>query len=367
MKVYKIILTLLCPLHFCFAAESNFQKNLDSWRTQNQITSVVVSVADLNSDHVSNYASGTTLMNGKMPVTANLLYGVGSISKTFVAASILQLQEEGKLKLTDSLGQYLPEYPRWKEITLQQVLNMTSGIPNFTESPQFKTFSNSNPQTLIPPAQLINMAYAMPDYFVPGQGWHYSNTDYYLLGLVIEKVTGQPLEAVFKQRFFKPLKLNHTFYSTAFYPKSVETKMAHAYMGKQDVTNFNAGLYGPAGGMVMDSHDLVTWTHALFTPGIILNQASLNQLMTTIPVPPSPLKPLGAAYGLGIYSLNVQGIGLVWYYAGVIDGYTSILMWVPAKNEIIVAQVASWPNGHYEVLFPNQPLIQKILAEFSGS
>ena len=358
MRIYKIIFALLFPLHIAFAAENNFQKELDTWRTQNQITSVVVSVADLDNDQVHTYVSGAT---------ANQLYGVGSISKTFVAAAILQLQEQGKLKLSDPLGKYLSQYPRWSKMTLKQALNMTSGIPNFTEAQEFKNLVNSNPKKLILPAQLINIAYAMPDYFAPGQGWHYSNTDYYLLSLVIEKITGQPLEVVLQQRFFKPLKLEHTFYSTGFYPKAVEAQMAHAYMGKEDVTNFNAGLYGPAGGMVMDSHDLITWTHALFTPGVILNQASIKQLMTTVPVPPSPPKPEGAAYGLGIYSLNMPGIGMVWYYAGVINGYTSTMMWIPAKNEIIVAQVASWPSGHYEVLFPNQDLMQRIFGEFDGS
>ncbi len=367
MKIYGIILALLCPLHFIFAAEANFQNYLDEWRTQNQVTSVVVSTENLSTDKVVTYASGTTTLRGKTPVTTNSLYGVGSISKTFVAATILQLQEEDKLKLSDPLGDYLPQYPRWKSITLQQVLNMTGGIPNFTESPKFKPMVRQNPQTLIPSQDFINIAYAMPDYFAPGQGWHYSNTDYSLLGLVIEKVTGQPLEAVFEQRFFKPLKLNHTFSSPEFYSKAVEAQMAHAYREGQDVTNFNTGLYGPAGGMVMNSHDLLIWTHALLTPGIVLSQDSLNQLMTTVPVPPNPPKPAGAQYGLGIYSLDMKNLGTVWYYAGVIDGYTSTFMWIPAKNTIIVAQVASWPNGHFEVLFPNQPLIQKVLSECCGS
>ncbi len=367
MKIYGMILGLLCPLHFAFATGVNFQSDLNTWRTQNHVTSVMISTENLSNDKVVTYTSGVTTLQGKTHVTADSLYGVGSISKTFVAATILQLQEEGKLKLSDPLGDYLPQYPRWKSITLQQVLNMTGGIPNFTESPKFKPMVRQNPQALIPPQDFINIAYAMPDYFAPGQGWHYSNTDYYLLGLVIEKVTGQPLKTVFTQRFFKPLHLNHTFYSTEFYPKAVEMQMAHAYRDGHDVTNFNAGLYGPAGGMVMNSHDLLIWTYALLTPGIVLNQDSLNQLMITVPVPPNPPKPAGAQYGLGIYSLDMKGLGTVWYYAGVIDGYTSTLMWIPAKNTIIVAQVASWPNGHFEVLFPNQPLIQKILVECCGS
>lgn len=364
MKKILLSLSVFLFMNSAFAVTDtvSLQSYLDAWRVQNQATSVVITIKDLNSGKSSAYASGSILLNETKPVSADNVYGVGSISKTFVATTLLQLQEEGRLKLDEPIGGFFPKYLRWKNRTIRELLNMSSGIPNFTESPVFASLDKTNPQAQISSQDLMDMAYAMPDYFEPGQGWHYSNTNYYLLGVIIEKITGQALSAVYEERFFKPLHLRHTFYSDSFYQAAILANMAHAYANRKDVTDFNAALYGPAGAMIMDSQDLIAWTQALFSPGIVLNQGSLQELMTTLPIPPSPPKPLGARYGLGIYSVETKEEGRLWYYTGVIDGYTSLLLWVPKKNEIIVAQAASWPTGHFEILFPNQALVQKLLA-----
>lgn len=359
---------LLSLSQLSFAADStSFQNTLNQWRVQNQLTSAVVSIQDLDTHQVQNYVSGTRTQNGKTPVTPNTLYGVGSISKTFASATLLQLQEEGKLNLDDPIGPYFPQYPRWKNITIRQLLNMTSGIYNFTKSPQFSALEADSNQKKITPEQLINIAYQQPDYFAPGKGWFYSNTNYYLAGLIIEKVAGQSLEQVYQQRFFTPLGLKHTFYSESFYPENVEKHMAHAYpngKGTEDAkTHFNAGFFGPAGGMVMSSQDLLTWVNDLFTPGKVLNQQSLDEFETTIAIPPSPPKPAGAGYGLGVYNLKLGStpLGTIWWYTGVIDGYTSVFIYSPMESKIIVVQAASWPADNFAILFPNQTLMQKLL------
>ena len=359
MKRYLLFM-LVC--HSLSATQPpNFQQFLDQWRSQHHVTSVVVSIEEINTYHVTTYVSGTTQHNNT-PVTMKTVYGVGSISKTFVAAALLQLQQEGKLSLDNPIGAYFPQYPRWKTITIRQLLNMTSGIQNTTELPLFKKLEASLPTQPISPVRLIDMAYRHPDYFSPGKGWHYSNTNYFLAGLLIEKVTHQSLAEVYEQRFVNPLSLHHTFYSTHFYPTSVERQMAHAYIKNQDITHFNSGLPGAAGAMVMNSQDLLTWIHALFTPGKILSQSSLQQLTTTIKMPSTPPKPSNAHYGLGIYSMVIPDHGMVWWYTGVIKGYTSAFVWIPSKNRIVVVQVASWPKDHFEILFPNQVLMQKIFS-----
>jgi D-alanyl-D-alanine carboxypeptidase len=240
---------------------------------------------------------------------------------------------------------------------------MTSGISNVTELPAFKKLEASLPSTHILPTQLIDIAYQHPDYFSPGKGWHYSNTNYFLAGLIIKKVTHQSLAKMYQQRFFSPLHMHHTFYSDHYYPTSVEQQMAHAYNYDQDITHFNAGLPGSAGSMVMDNQDLLAWINALFVSGNVLSQDSLKQLTTTITIPPTPPKPPNAHYGLGVYSMMIPHMGKVWWYTGVINGYTSIFVWIPLKNRIIVAQVASWPADNVAVLFPNQELVQEILRD----
>lgn len=137
--------------------------------------------------------------------------------------------------------------------------------------------------------------------------------------------------------------------------------MAHAYAGTKDITAFNASHYGAVGSMLMNSQDLLTWTYALLTPGVILSKESIRQMETTIAVPSTPPKPEGCRYGLGIYSLELRNLGTIWYYAGVIRGYTSCFIFIPSQQKIIVAQVATWPGEHFEILFPNQALIKKLL------
>ena len=139
-------------------ATQNFQDFLNQWRVQNHITSVVIGIENLKSHQIQTYQSGSLLINTKQPPSINSLYGVGSISKTFISATLLQLQEEGKINLDKPIGPYFPEYPRWKLITIRQLLNMSAGIVNFTESPEFKKLESSNPKTIIPPKNLINMA-----------------------------------------------------------------------------------------------------------------------------------------------------------------------------------------------------------------
>lgn len=362
------------------ASHRNLQVFLNNWRQEQNITSAVVSVQETRSGQVSSYTSGTTTLQGNVPVTTEMLYGVGSITKTFVAVTCLQLQEEGKLKLDDPIGPYFPQYPRWKAITIRQLLNMTSGITNFTRLPAFAQLEKKQPKTVIPPSRFIAMAYGVPDKFSPGTSWHYSNTNYYLAGLIIEKVTQQSLNDVFTQRFFHPLHLTHTFYSDTFYPESVIKQMAHAYQQDsstsatkpiaakvesrdrfQDITAFNASFYGAAGSMVMNESDLRVWTKALLTPGIILKTASIEEMKKTIIAPPSAPKPKGFRYALGIYALQVPQIGTIWYYAGVLHGYTSCFVDIPSQHKIIVAQVATWPEGHMDILFPGQPLLSEFL------
>ncbi len=339
------------------ATNQELQSFLDSWRSNHHITSVVVSTEDLNTKNITTYISGLVTRHDDQPVTAETLYGVGSITKTFVAAALLQLQEEGKIKLDDPIGQYLQEYPRWQTITIRQLLNMTSGIPNTDFSKERDDYET----TVLTSKKIVDEIYKKPDLFSPGSKWLYSNTNYFLLGILIEKISGVPLNEVLTTRFFNPLHLTHTFYSDSFYSKNMISQMAHAYGGKQDITAFNASHYGPAGAMLMNSGDLLTWTHALLTPDIILSGANLQEMETTIAVPSTPPKPEGCRYGLGIYSLKLPKIGLIWYYAGVIRGYTSCFIYIPSQQRIIVAQVATWPGEHFEVLFPNQPLMKKFL------
>jgi len=98
---------------------------------------------------------------------------VGSITKTFVNTVVLKLEAQGKLKLNDTLGMFLPQYPKWQDVTLKQLLNMTSGIPNATENPTVDQRFNTSPTPGYTPGKLIDLAYQLPVIFAPGHGWYY--------------------------------------------------------------------------------------------------------------------------------------------------------------------------------------------------
>ena len=360
----RIFFFLLLVLSFNAHAQSpeNISTFIEQWRQENQIPAVVLAIKNGNKNP-TYYFKGITTLIGKSKITADNLFGVGSITKTFVVATILQLQESNKINLDEPISKYFPEYPRWGKVTIRQLLNMTSGIPNFTRTETFKKLIETEPTTYHSPSFFIDLAYEQKDEFTPGKSWYYSNTNYYLLGMLIEKITKHSLVYEFQQRFFNPLHLTNTYYSMNTYPTSVYKQQAHAYLNDKDVTKENPSYYGPAGCMLMNARDLLIWTQALLTPGKILSKASLAELIKTQAVPSSPPKPDGSRYGLGIYSLNITGYGLVWWYTGVIDGYSSIFMWIPSKQIVVVVKVNRWKDPNFGLLMPGQNFINSILEK----
>lgn len=360
---YISVWLLFFLLNYSVAAPaSRFQRYLDQWRKENGVTSVVVRIDDITKNTVKSYVSGTITRQEKKPVNVNTLYGIGSISKTFVSAALLQLQEAGAVNLDQPIGKYFPQYPRWKNITIRELLNMTSGMVNYTRLPAYWHLADRAQKTRINPKQLIDMAYQKPDYFSPGTAWRYSNTNYLLAGQIIEKVTHQPLSLFYETHFFEPLHLKQSYFSDYFYPKTVTEKMAHGYLGEKDMVHFNPGLTGAAGAMVMSSQDLLRWVRALLVSKTILSLKSQAQLEKTINMPFKPPKPKGSRYGLGIYSWTLPAMGKVWWYVGVINGYSSAFVYIPQKHKIIVVQIATWPIKNYAILFLTQPLMQHLLA-----
>jgi len=363
------MISFLCLLLLSFSAHAVSPENIslfiEQWQKENQIPAVALAIKVPGKNPI-RYLKGTTTLNGTTKITDRSLFGVGSITKTFVAATILQLQEAHKINLEDSISKYFPEYPRWGEVTIRQLLNMTSGIPNFTRTEIFKKLIENEPNMYHPLSFFVDLAYEQKDEFTPGKNWYYSNTNYYLLGMIIEKITKQSLPYEFQQRFFKPLHLNNTYYSIDTYPTHIYKQQVHAYLNNKDVTKENPSYYGPAGCILMNTKDLLTWTQALFMPGKVLSSYSLDELMKTQAVPLSPPKPDGSRYGLGIYSLDIPNYGLVWWYTGVINGYSSILMWIPSRQIIIVAQVDRWRDNNFGLLMPGQKFINTILENIRG-
>ncbi|WP_411148411.1 serine hydrolase domain-containing protein [Streptomyces sp. A30] len=262
-------------------------------------------------------------------------YRVGSITKTFVATVLLQLEAEGRLSLDDTVDKWLPGLVHGnghdgRRITLRRLLNHTSGIFNYTDDDTFvrtyflrdgffkHRFDDRTPQDLI----AIAMSHK-PD-FAPGTSWNYSNTNYALAALVIEKATGRPYGAEVHDRIAAPLKLRATSVpgtrptlpqpSGRAYGKLAETTTGPTY----DVTELNPSLAYGSGDMVSSSADLNRFYTALLQ-GKLLPAKQLKAMKTTVRPESFP----NAGYGLGLIDRKLSCGVHVWGHGGGIHGSSS--------------------------------------------
>ena len=160
-----------------------------------------------------------------VPVKTDDYFRVGSNTKTMTATVILQLMQEGKLKLDDPVSKYYSGVPNGDTITIAQLLGMRSGLPNYTYDPAFV----KQPQKVWKPEELLALSFAKPVDFAPGAQFEYSNANYIVLGLIIEKLTGMSAPDAFQKRIFEPLGLKHTSLP-ALTDNKIPDPHAHGYM-----------------------------------------------------------------------------------------------------------------------------------------
>jgi D-alanyl-D-alanine carboxypeptidase len=270
------------------------------------------------------------------PRSADDRYRVGSITKTFVSTVLLQLEAEGRLSLDDKVEQWLPGVVRGNGhdgngITLRRLLNHTSGIFNYTADDGFRrTFFEKDGffehrYDTMSPRQLVDIAMSHKPDFAPGTSWNYSNTNYVLAGMVIEKATGRSYGDEIRQRVLQPLRLDATSVpgtrvtvpqpSSRAYSKLAETTTGPTY----DVTELNPSAASSAGGMISDSADLNRFYSALLR-GALLPPKQLAEMKTTVTDEAHP----NAGYGLGLMELKLSCGVHVWGHDGGIHGSSSV-------------------------------------------
>ncbi|MGW7302916.1 serine hydrolase domain-containing protein [Streptomyces sp. NPDC054829] len=262
-------------------------------------------------------------------------YRVGSITKTFVATVLLQLEAEGRLSLDDTVDKWLPGLVEGNghdgtRITLRQLLNHTSGIHNYTDDETFvrtyflKDGFFQHRYDTKPPEDLVALAMTHKPVFEPGTDWSYSNTNFVLAGLVIEKATGHAYGDEIRARILDPLKLRATSVpgtrvtvprpSSRAYGKLAATTTGPTY----DVTTLSPTLAHAAGEMISNSSDLNRFYSALLK-GELLPRKQLKDMKTTIKVEEFP----NAGYGLGLMERELSCGIKVWGHGGGIHGSVS--------------------------------------------
>lgn len=176
----------------------------------------------------TQFSFGTLELGKDLPPNTQDYYRIGSVAKAMTGTIVLQLVQEGKLALEDPISKYRPEVPNGDNITIAQLLEMRSGLADFDVDPTFRRALDENRTRVWQPQELVAMALKAPPLFAPGARWSYCNTNYLLLGLVMEQLTGKSAQTLMQERIFTPLGLKHTS-MPALTDASIPSPYAHGY------------------------------------------------------------------------------------------------------------------------------------------
>lgn len=276
-----------------------------------------------------NKGYGSAVLEWNIPNEPDAKFRLGSLTKQFTATLVLLLQQDGKLNIADPVSKYLPDAPKtWEKITLAELLGHTSGIPSFTDSKEFGVWRMS-PHTT---DEELAFFKDKPLDFEPGTKFAYSNSNFEVLGAVIEKVSGRKYGDLLEERIFRPLGMKNTGLDT---DELILPKRAEGYMpgpkGLMVARSESMTVPWAAGSLYSTTGDLLKWEHGLFD-GKVLSAESLK-LMTT---------PRKGDYGLGVFVTKKNGLTVV-DHGGGIEGFNTHLAYVPEKKIAVV--VLSNVNG----------------------
>jgi D-alanyl-D-alanine carboxypeptidase len=272
-------------------------------------------------------ATGLAVRRPRQALRVRDTFRIGSITKTFTATLILQLVQEGKLRLGDRLDRFVKGIPAGRQVTIRQLLNHTSGIPDTSNSVAKRVFRD--PSHHWRPVNVIRNAVRQKRYCKPGGCWHYSNTNYQLLGLIARQITGRQLDDLYERRILRRVGLRRT----EFHPEpGVPAPAAHGYDRERvggplvDTTDWNLFWSWTAGSMTSTLADLRRWAPVLATgKGVLgrrMQDARLRFVATGTP---------GLSYGLGIME-----VGGFLGHDGAVPGYDSLVLYAPTSGATLV-------------------------------
>ena len=332
------------------ALRSDLSRYLTARRKAEHISAVSLRVTFRGSKPSINVATGTTRYGGGAPVSTRALWQVGSNTKAFTAVILLQLEAEGKLSISDSLGKWLPQYPAWRNITIRQLLDMTSRIPDYLYQPAFATAFAANQHTRFTAARLVSYVADLP---LGPAGYHYTNTGYILAQMIIEKVTHDTYADQLSRRIITPLRLRTTCLAPYTCPPSDAARMPAGYfyiaggppslLGKR-MPPLALTWAQAAGGIVSSLADMTTWDRALYL-GRLLPARQQHQLMSLVseatgkPIRRTTLAD-ASGYGLGVQQQFSRQTGVFWDYEGQAFGARVLHLYFP-RTGLLIAVAAN--------------------------
>ena len=308
------------------------------------------------------FGYGTTELGVTNPPRADTHFRIASMTKTMTAAAIVQLAQEGKLRFDDPVSKYVQGVPNGDNITIGQLLKMRSGLYNYTDAPELAESLDRNPTKVWTSEELRAIAFKHPPLFAPGARFEYCNTNYLLLGLVAEKIAGEPLASIFQNRFFGPLGMKNTLlpastsnaipepYSHGYlygsssyalvdapYPADLQAAAKAGTLKPNDDTAQNPSYALGAGGAISNANDLTTWIRAV-VGGKVFNADYQRQWLESLE-PQDPGNPKGQRYGYGIVQITF-GPNKVYFHGGEMPGYNASMGYDPDNDVTLVV----WTN-----------------------
>lgn len=358
----------------CSAADSSALKPIDQAALQALVTATakellvpgaVVLLLTPRGDFA--FTTGTTQLGTTTTPSTGTYFRIASNTKTMTAAIVMQLAQEGKLSLSDPIFKYVAGVPGGDKITIAELLEMRSGLYNYTDAPEIAASLDHDPSKAWTPEELLAIAFKRPLNAPPGTTFQYCNTNYALLGLVVEKVDGKPLRTAMQDRLFGPLGMKHTMLPVAasntipkpfsrgylYGSSSVALTGDPPYSPEElvaarkgtllpvDYTDVNHSFAAAAGGVISTADDLAIWIKAL-TTGRVLNAEYQRRWLDSLQIE-DPSNPAGAKYGYGISELKwgaSPNSNFYLYHGGETPGYNSFIGYDPTNKITLVV----WTN-----------------------
>jgi D-alanyl-D-alanine carboxypeptidase len=327
--------------------KKDLQARLDEWHAAGKFPGATLGVV-LASGESFGLAVGYSDRDAKTPMRPNDRMLAGSVGKTFAAATALQLVKDGKIGLDDKIEKYFGKEPWFdrlpnaRDITVRQLMNHTSGLVRYEFKETFTRDLTANPMKVWTPEERLAYLFGEKAAFEAGKGWDYSDTNYIVLGMIIEKVTGRKFFDEAHRRFIKRLKLNDTIPQEGAVMKGVVQGYAgpnNPFGGKDAMIEngkfvVNPQLEWTGGGYASTSEDLARWAKMMYE-GKAFDASLLPQMLDGVA---APMLGRETKYGLGVIIRKTQ-TGTSYGHSGFFPGYMTDMMYFPEQKIAVAAQV----------------------------